>query len=68
MVGGISSAWKDRDNFGNPQIEFRLDSAHSEEFYNITKENVGHELAVVLDGELHHRPADQRRLERRRHD
>jgi SecD/SecF fusion protein len=52
MIGGISSAWKDRDNFGNPQIEFRLDSAHSEQFYNITKENVGHDLGIVLDGEL----------------
>jgi len=52
MVGGISSAWKDRDNFGNPQIEFRLDSAHSDQFFEITKENVKHELAIVLDGEL----------------
>jgi len=52
MVGGISSAWKDRDNFGNPQIEFRLDSTHSDQFFEITKENVKHELAIVLDGEL----------------
>jgi len=52
MVGGIKSAWKDRDNFGNPEIRFELDSAHSDEFYEITKANKGRQLAIVLDGEL----------------
>src|SRR5690348_2333085 len=52
MVGGIKSAWKDRDNFGNPEIRFELDSAHSEQFYELTKANVGHGLAIILDGEL----------------
>src|SRR6185312_2958081 len=56
MVGGINSAWKSRDNFGRPQIEFRLDSAHSDQFYQITKDNVGHQLAIVLDGELQTAP------------
>jgi SecD/SecF fusion protein len=56
MVGGISSAWVSRDNFGRPQIEFRLDSAHSDQFYKITDANVGHQLAVVLDGELQTAP------------
>jgi len=52
MIGGVSSAWKQPDNFGNPEIEFRLDPAHSDQFYELTKANVGHELAIVLDGEL----------------
>ena len=56
MVGGISSAWVSRDNFGRPQIEFRLDSAHSDQFYNITSANIKHQLAVVLDGELQTAP------------
>ncbi|HWD93667.1 MAG TPA: protein translocase subunit SecD [Verrucomicrobiae bacterium] len=56
MVGGISSAWVSRDNFGRPQIEFRLDSAHSDKFYEITKANVGRQLAIVLDGELQTAP------------
>ncbi|HWC61492.1 MAG TPA: protein translocase subunit SecD, partial [Verrucomicrobiae bacterium] len=56
MVGGISSAWKSRDNFGRPQIEFRLDSAHSDQFAKLTEENVGHQLAIVLDNELQTAP------------
>jgi len=56
MVGGISSAWKQRDNFGRPQIEFRLDSAHSDQFAEITSANIGRQLAVVLDGELQTAP------------
>jgi SecD/SecF fusion protein len=56
MVGGISSAWPTRDNFGRPQIEFRLDSAHSDQFAQLTEANIGHQLAVVLDGELQTAP------------
>lgn len=56
MVGGISAAWVDRDNFGRPQIEFRLDSEHSDKFAEITKANVGRELAVILDGQLQTAP------------
>jgi SecD/SecF fusion protein len=56
MIGGISSAWKERDNFGAPQIGFKLDSAHSDQFYKITQANVGRQLAIVLDGELQTAP------------
>ncbi len=56
MVGGISSAWPTRDNFGRPNIEFRLDSAHSDQFSALTGANVGRQLAVVLDGELQTAP------------
>ena len=56
MVGGVSSAWKQRDNFGRPQIGFHLDSAHSDQFAQITHDNIGHQLAVVLDGELQTAP------------
>jgi len=56
MIGGISAAWPSRDNFGRLQIEFRLDSAHADQFAKITGENVGHLLAIVLDGELQTAP------------
>jgi SecD/SecF fusion protein len=56
MVGGISSAWPTRDNFGRPEIEFRLDSDHSDKFAKITEANIGHQLAIVLDGELQTAP------------
>lgn len=56
MVGGISSAWPTRDNFGRPNIEFRLDAAHSDQFAEITAANIGKQLAVVLDGELQTAP------------
>ena len=56
MVGGIKSAWKDRDNFGKPTIRFELDSAHSDQFAKLTEENIHHQLAVVLDGELQTAP------------
>src|SRR6185437_10185771 len=63
MVGGISDAWPTRDNFGKPQIQFRLDSAHSDQFYQLTKANIGHKLAVVLDGELQTAPVIQSALQ-----
>lgn len=62
MVGGISAAWVDRDNFGRPQIEFRLDSAHSDKFAQITGANVGRQLAVILDGQLQTAPVIKSQL------
>lgn len=56
MKGGISAAWLDRDNFGRPQIEFRLDSEHSDKFAQLTGANVGRQLAVILDGQLQTAP------------
>src|SRR6185437_11326446 len=56
MVGGIAAAWPTRDNFGRPQIEFKLDSDHADQFAKITGDNVGHLLAIVLDGELQTAP------------
>ncbi len=56
MIGGISSAFLSRNNFGSPVIEFKLDSAHADQFAKITGDNVGHLLAIVLDGELQTAP------------
>ena len=62
MTGGISSAWPSRDNFGNPEIEFRLDSQHSDQFAQITRDNVHRGLAIVLDGQLQSAPTIQDEL------
>ncbi len=39
-----------------PQITFRFDSEGARLFAEITRENVGHQLAIVLDGELYSAP------------
>jgi SecD/SecF fusion protein len=56
MVGGIKSANVIRDTIGRPVITFSLDSAATDLFGRITKENIGRLLAVVLDGELQTAP------------
>lgn len=57
MVGGIKYAALSRDNFGRPLIEFGLDPAATTTFANVTRENVRHRLAIVLDGELKSAPS-----------
>jgi len=56
MVGGIKSAMVTRDNIGRPEIAFTLDSASSDKFGRITRENVHRYLAIILDGELQSAP------------
>src|SRR6266478_4680871 len=56
MTGGIKSAMVTRDNIGRPEIAFTLDSASADTFGRITTENVGHFLAIILDGELQTAP------------
>jgi SecD/SecF fusion protein len=62
MVGGISSAWPSRDEFGRPIIEFQVDSAHVDQFAKLTGENIHQRMAVVLDGELQSAPTIQSQL------
>jgi SecD/SecF fusion protein len=56
MVGGIKSAGIYRDNFGKPEIDFVLDANGAERFAQITRDNVGRRLAIILDGELQTAP------------
>jgi len=56
LTGSIKYAGVTRDNLGRPQISFRLDDKGTETFGRVTTENVGHFLAVVLDGELQTAP------------
>lgn len=56
MVGGIKNAMVTRDNLGRPEIAFTLDSTAADTFGRITTENVGRQLAIILDGELQTAP------------
>ncbi|MFO1476004.1 MAG: protein translocase subunit SecD [Verrucomicrobiota bacterium] len=56
MVGGIERAGLSRDNIGRPEILFNLDSKSADIFAKLTTANVGHQLAVILDGELQTAP------------
>jgi SecD/SecF fusion protein len=56
MIGGIKSAAVTRGNLGEPEINFTLDSQGAERFGEITKQNEGRRLAIVLDGQLYSAP------------
>ena len=56
----VKSAMVVRDPMsGQPEIDFTLDSKGAELFAQITKENIGKQLAIVLDGELYSAPVIQ---------
>ena len=42
-----------------PEIEFEFDSIGAEKFANLTTDQVGEQLAIVLDGELYTAPVIQ---------
>ncbi|EEF58714.1 protein translocase subunit SecDF [Pedosphaera parvula] len=52
----ISGAMVGRNNVGQPEIDFTLTSDGADIFATVTRENVGRQLAVVLDGELQTAP------------
>lgn len=64
MTGsGIRSAMVTRGNMGEPEINFNLDSQGAERFAEITRENVGRRLAIILDGELYSAPVIRTAIE-----
>ena len=63
MSGGIKAAMVTRDTMGRPEINFTLDSVSTELFGRITRENVGRQLAVILDGELQTAPVIRSAIE-----
>jgi SecD/SecF fusion protein len=56
MIGGIKGATVSRSNLGEPEINFTLDSAATKRFGDITRDNVGQRLAIILDNELYSAP------------
>ncbi len=59
----IKSAMVVRGNLGEPQIDFTLTDDGAKRFGDTTRENVGHRLAIVLDGELYSAPNIQSPIE-----
>ncbi|MEO5803291.1 MAG: protein translocase subunit SecD [Verrucomicrobiota bacterium] len=56
----IKRAMVIRDQISNqPQIDFELDAKGAELFGQVTSENIGRQLAIVLDGELYSAPTIQ---------
>jgi SecD/SecF fusion protein len=55
----IESAHVGRDNLGNPQIDFILTDDAAARFAQVTHDNIGRQLAVILDGELQTAPTIQ---------
>jgi len=52
----IKNAMMIRDNNGNPEIAFTLNDDAAKEFGDTTRDNVGRQLAIVLDGVLYSAP------------
>ena len=53
----VKSAFVSRGSLGEPQINFVLTDDAGKRFGQITRENVGHRMAIILDGDLITAPA-----------
>ncbi len=52
----VKSAQMGRGNLGEPIIEFELTDAAGKRFGEVTRNNIGRRLAIVLDGQLYSAP------------
>lgn len=52
----LSRASSAFDEFGNPIVSISYDSQGTRKFANLTRENVGNRMAIVLDGEVYSAP------------
>jgi SecD/SecF fusion protein len=52
-----------RGNLGEPEISFTLTEDGAQKFRKVTTENVGHRMAIILDGELYSAPNIQNPIE-----
>jgi SecD/SecF fusion protein len=59
----VKSAQMGRGNLGEPLIEFRLNDTGAKRFADVTRNNIGRQLAIVLDGQLYSAPAIQGAIE-----
>jgi SecD/SecF fusion protein len=59
----IKNAMVVRGNLGEPQIDFTLTDDGAKRFGETTRENIGHRMAIVLDGELYSAPNIQSAIE-----
>lgn len=64
MTGAyVTGAMVIRGNLGEPKIAFNLSPEGGELFGEITRENVGRQLAIILDGELYSAPVIRTAIE-----
>lgn len=54
--GALKKADVSYDNLGRPQIQFEMNPDGAREFARITRENIGKQLAITLDGEIQTAP------------
>ncbi len=59
----IKTAMVVRGNLGQPEIDFTLNDQGATRFGEITRENVGRRMAIVLDGQLYSAPVIQSPIE-----
>jgi len=59
----VESAMAVRGNLGEPEIDFRLNDNGAKRFAEVTRNNVGRQLAIVLDGQLYSAPVIQSPIE-----
>jgi SecD/SecF fusion protein len=59
----VKNAMVVRGNLGEPEIDFELTSDGAKKFGEVTRNNVGHRLAIILDGELQVAPNIQTPIE-----
>ena len=59
----VKSAMPVRGNLGEPQIDFTLNDNGAKRFAEVTRDNVGRQLAIVLDGQLYSAPVIQSPIE-----
>jgi SecD/SecF fusion protein len=59
----VKSAMVVRGNMGEPQIDFTLNDNGAKRFAEVTRNNIGRQLAIVLDGELQSAPVIQGAIE-----
>jgi SecD/SecF fusion protein len=59
----VENAMAIRGTLGEPQIDFRLNSEGAKRFAEVTRNNIGQRLAIILDGELYSAPVIQSAIE-----
>ncbi len=59
----IENSMAVRGNLGEPQIDFRLNSEAAKRFGEVTKNNIGQRLAIILDTNLYSAPVIQSAIE-----
>jgi len=59
----VKNAMVVRGNLGEPQIDFTLNDNGAKRFGDVTRENRGRRLAIILDGQLYSAPTIQSAIE-----